>query len=186
MLCNLYRTKTEMMQLNALKMMLFSLLLSVAIPLKSQTLDEQFRRPSGDARPWTLWYWMYGAVSDEGVRADLQSMAEAGLGGAYLVTIRSSDDKRGIPFKGDSDQLTENWWKRVHTAFNEADRLGLQLGVHISDGFALAGGPWITPAESMQQVVVSETIVEGGHEQTLTLAKPVSYTHLTLPTMAVV
>lgn len=160
------------MQLNALKMMLLSLLLSVTIPLKSQTLDEQFRRPSGDAHPWTLWYWMYGAVSDEGVRADLQSMAEAGLGGAYLVTIRSSDDKRGIPFKGDSDQLTENWWKRVHTAFNEADRLGLQLGVHISDGFALAGGPWITPAESMQQVVVSETIVEGGHEQTLTLAKP--------------
>ena len=129
-------------------------------PAVAQSLDEQFRLPSGDATPWTLWYWMYGAVSDEGVRADLQSMADAGLGGAYLVTIRSSDDKRGVEHQGDSDQLSENWWKRVHTAFNEADRLGLQLGVHICDGFALAGGPWITPEESMQKVVTAERIVQ--------------------------
>ena len=144
-------------------------------PAVAQRLDEQFRLPSGDAKPWTLWYWMYGAVSDEGVRADLQSMADAGLGGAYLVTIRSSDDKRGVEHQGDSDQLSENWWKRVHTAFNEADRLGLQLGVHICDGFALAGGPWITPEESMQKVVSSHTSIEGGKPQTLTLEKPSHY-----------
>jgi len=44
----------------------------------------------------------------------------------------------------------------------EADRLGLKLGMHICDGFALAGGPWITPEESMQKVVWSDTIVNGG------------------------
>ena len=113
-----------------------------------QTLEEAFRNPQGDAKPWTLWYWMYGAISEGGVREDLRSMAESGLGGAYLVTIRSSDDKRGVPFGGDADQLSENWWQRVAAAFDEADKLGLQLGVHISDGFALAGGPWISPAES--------------------------------------
>ncbi len=163
------------MKHNLLKTALLSLLLITTVTLKGQPLDEQFRAPAGDARPWTLWYWMYGAISDEGVRADLQSMADAGLGGAYLVTIRSSDDKRGVPFQGDSDQLTENWWQRVRTAFDEADRLGLQLGVHICDGFALAGGPWITPAESMQKVVTAETVVEGGKPLTLTLAKPTHY-----------
>ena len=155
----------------ARKIFILLLLVSISFSTSAQTLDEAFRNPTGDAKPWTLWYWMYGAISEEGVRADLRSMAEAGLGGAYLVTIRSSDDKRGVPFQGDADQLSENWWQRVGAAFDEADKLGLQLGVHICDGFALAGGPWISPAESMQQVVKSETIVVGG-EQTLHLAKP--------------
>lgn len=136
------------------------------------TLDAAFQNPSGDAKPWTLWYWMYGAVSDEALCADLQAMADAGLGGAYIVTIRSSDDPRGAEYGGDSDQLTENWWQRIRTAFMEADRLGLQLGVHISDGFALAGGPWITPEESMQKVVAAECVVTGGRELVLTLPRP--------------
>lgn len=136
------------------------------------TLEAEFRSPSGDAKPWTLWYWMYGAVSDEGVKADLEAMADAGLAGAYIVTIRSSDDPRGGIYEGDSDQLTDNWWQRVRTAFGEADRLGLQLGVHISDGFALAGGPWISPEESMQKVVFSESYVPNGGKCELELAKP--------------
>ena len=91
-----------------------ALILSLVLltPAVAQRLDDAFRAPAGDAKPWTLWYWMYGAISDEGIRADLQSMADAGLGGAYLVTIRSSDERRGVQYKGDSDQLTENWWKR--------------------------------------------------------------------------
>ena len=151
--------------------------LFVAFSALGQSLEEAFRNPQGDAKPWTLWYWMYGAVSEEGVREDLRSMAEAGLGGAYLVTIRSSNDTRGIPFGGDADQLSDNWWQRVAAAFVEADKLGLQLGVHISDGFALAGGPWISPAESMQKVVTHETAVEGGRELRLTLPKPAHNEH---------
>ena len=40
--------------------------------------------------------------------------------------------------------------------------LGLEMGIHYSDGFALGGGPWIKPEESMQRVVWSDTIVDGG------------------------
>ncbi len=141
----------------------------------STNLESAFRDPSGDAKPWTLWYWMYGAVSDEGLRADLEAMADAGLGGAYIVTIRSSDDKRGAQYAGDADQLTANWWQRIRTAFTEADRLGLQLGVHISDGFALAGGPWISPAESMQKVVFAEHRLPEGGVVDLELSKPAHY-----------
>lgn len=143
------------------KILLAALFGCLAYTLAAQpaSLETQFRRPTGDARPWTLWYWMYGAVSDEGLRADLEAMASAGLGGAYLVTIRSSDDPRGKAYGGEADQLTETWWRRIRTAFTEADRLGLQLGVHICDGFALAGGPWNTPAESMQRVVSADTVI---------------------------
>lgn len=163
--------------MNSVTRRIFTLLLLVSLSLSAtaQSLEQAFLLPKGDAKPWTLWYWMYGAISEEGVRADLRSMAEAGLGGAYLVTIRSSDDPRGVPFQGDADQLSENWWQRVGAAFDEADKLGLQLGVHICDGFALAGGPWISPEESMQKVVTSETVVAGGEPMQLELPKPTHY-----------
>ena len=30
-----------------------------------------------EAKPWTFWYWMYGAVSKEGIKADVQAMKDA-------------------------------------------------------------------------------------------------------------
>ncbi len=54
----------------------------------------------------------------------------------------------------------------------EAKRLGLQMGMHVSDGFALAGGPWITPELSMQKLVYSSTTVQGGQALTLKLPQP--------------
>ena len=60
----------------------------------------------------------------------------------------------------------------VTHSMKEADRLGMQLVMHICDGFALAGVPWITPEESMQKVVWSDTIVNGGNIRNLTLPMP--------------
>ena len=46
--------------------------------------------------PWTFWYWMYGAVSKDGIKADLKCMKDIGLGGCYLMPIRGTNDK-GAP-----------------------------------------------------------------------------------------
>jgi hypothetical protein len=112
------------------------------------SLHEQFNTPPKEAKPWTFWYWMYGAVSKEGIKADLESMKEIGLGGAYLMTIKSTS--QGPGYKNAVSQLSPEWWEMVRYSMEQADRLHLKLGMHISDGFALAGGPWITPKESMQ------------------------------------
>ena len=64
----------------------------------------------------------------------------------------------GAQYDGKAQPLTPKWWEMVRFSMEEADRLGLKLGMHICDGFALAGGPWITPEESMQKVVWSDTI----------------------------
>ena len=37
-----------------------------------RSLYEQFLHPSDEAKPWTFWYWMFGAVSKEGITADLE------------------------------------------------------------------------------------------------------------------
>ncbi|WP_294476312.1 glycosyl hydrolase [uncultured Bacteroides sp.] len=154
-----------------------SLLAWVAIsPAGAQqprSLHEQFQNPSSEAKPWTFWYWMYGAVSKEGITTDLEAMKQAGLGGTYLMPIKGIEE--APQYNGKAQQLTPEWWEMVRFSMEEADRLGLKLGMHICDGFALAGGPWITPKESMQKVVWTDTIVDGGKLKALRLPQPEAY-----------
>ena len=100
-------------------------------------------------------------------------MKHAGLGGTYLMPIKGI--KEGPQYNGKAQQLTPEWWEMVRFSMEEADRLGLKLGMHICDGFALAGGPWMTPKESMQKVVWSDTIVDGGNIKGLYLPQPETY-----------
>lgn len=135
-----------------------------AVPLTlaaHPTWYEQFMNPQNQAKPWTFWYWMFGNVSDEGIRLDLHAMHDAGIKGFYLMPIKDPTDSKDS-LGGTSRQLSPEWWKRINTVFNTADSLNLEMGIHFSDGFALAGGPWIKPEESMQKVVWSDTIVNGG------------------------
>ena len=133
-------------------------------------LYQQFQQPSGEAKPFTLWYWMFGASSKEALTADLEAMKEIGLGGAYMVHIKTPE--QGPAFPNPAPQLSPEWWANVKHAINEADRLDLKLGMHICDGFALAGGPWITPAESMQKIVFTDVTVQGGYIHKLKIEQP--------------
>ena len=130
-------------------------------------------RSESTHKPWTFWYWMYGAVSEAGIKADLQAMKDVGLGGCYLMPIRSASERP--EYQGNADALSSNFWKRVDYALAQADSLGLEMGIHVCDGFALAGGPWITPAESMQKIVFCDTIVSGGGKQRFLMPKPQHY-----------
>lgn len=142
---------------------LFICLLLFSGQVWSQTrpasLEQVFQNPGPSAKPWVFWYWMHGAVSQKGIRADLEAMRDAGIGGAYLMPIK--DTSAAIPFADPVRQLTPEWWQMVGYAMSESKRLGLQLAMHVSDGFALAGGPWINPEMSMQKVVWSKIMVQG-------------------------
>ncbi|MDE6178431.1 MAG: DNA-binding protein, partial [Duncaniella sp.] len=134
------------------------------------TLEHRFAEPPFEARPWCFWYWMYGAVTEEGIKADLEAMKDAGLGGTYLMPIKSVET--APQFGGKAPQLSPRWWHLLGRSVEIADSLGLRLGMHICDGFALAGGPWISPAESMQKVVSADTLVNGGNLESLHLPQP--------------
>ena len=137
------------------------------------TEEQSVRYTADDVRPWTFWYWMYGAVTPEGITADLEAMKQVGLGGAYLMPIKGVG--QGAEYEGQAQQLTPEFWEMVDHSMKEAKRLGLRLGMHICDGFALAGGPWIAPQESMQKIVWSDTIIRGGNIQRLPLPQLESY-----------
>lgn len=127
------------------------------------SLDDLFKNPPPSAKPWVFWYWMHAAVTKEGITADLEAMQQAGIGGAYLMPIKGPNDPpmTGPIISPVYEQLTPEWWQMVRHAMQEAKRLNLKIAMHVSDGFALAGGPWITPELSMQKLVWTKTIVNG-------------------------
>lgn len=138
-----------MMDFKYLRVFAFALLMSSILS------DSVFAQQNENAKPWVFWYWVKGAGSKTGITADLEAMKANGIGGAYLMTIQGPDK---IPFYNPPVvQLSAEWWKLVEFAITEAKRLDLKLGMHVSDGFALAGGPWITPDLSMQKVVWTKT-----------------------------
>jgi hypothetical protein len=136
---------------------------SVAQPGADSTyrqLQQAFQQPPEQARPWVFWYWMHAAVSREGITTDLEAMKANGIGGAYLMPIKDTTSPPLI--QPVVQQLSPVWFDMVRHAMEEANRLELKLGMHVSDGFALAGGPWIKPEMSMQKVVGSQIQVMGG------------------------
>ncbi|MBD8489806.1 discoidin domain-containing protein [Echinicola sp. CAU 1574] len=131
---------------------------------------EDFEPTYESSQPWVYWYWMYSTYSKAGITADLEAMKEAGIGGAFLMSIKGPAE----PALTEKPTLqgSEAWWEMVRHAMEEADRLGLRLAMHACDGFAVAGGPWITPESSMQKVVWADTLVQGGRHHQMDLPQP--------------
>ncbi|WP_316795581.1 glycosyl hydrolase [Pedobacter agri] len=145
------------------KIFLFFVLCAFSFRLNAQQNE--------NAKPWVFWYWVKGAVSKPGITADLEAMKSNGIAGAYLMSIQGPD--KTPVYSPPAVQLTPEWWQMVEFAMNEAKRLDLKIGMHVSDGFALAGGPWITPELSMQKVVWSKFLVNNSNAKII-LPKPES------------
>ncbi len=127
---------------------------------------EAFRDPPAEARPHTLYFWMNGNVTAEGIDADLQAMRDAGLGGVLMF-----DGSSDVP-KGPVDYLSPRWLGLLRHMMDRGERLGLKVGLHNAPGWSSSGGPWISPEQSMQQLVWTETTLEGGRPVSLRLARP--------------
>jgi hypothetical protein len=133
------------------KIFLFFLLCALSFKLSAQQNE--------NAKPWVFWYWVQAGVSKKGITADLEAMKANGIGGAYLMTIKGGKSSNPSLYEKPVEQLTPEWWEMIKFAMDEAKRLDLKLGMHVSDGFALAGGRWITPELSMQKVVSSKITI---------------------------
>ena len=72
-------------------------------------LENRFATPPAEARPWTFYYWLKGASAEEGITADMEAMAEVGLGGAYLMPLIAPDED---PFFDPPVRiLSERYWQ---------------------------------------------------------------------------
>ena len=137
----------------------------------AENLEAGFREPPASSRPQVFWPWMNGNITKEGITADLEAMAHVGVGGAYIFNLAGPEHRCDTP-PGPVTYLGPAWLDLVRHAAREADRLGLDLGMQNCAGWATTGGPWIQPAQAMQQLVSSERVVEGGRHVEEKLPSP--------------
>lgn len=122
-----------------------------------------------EAKPWTFWNWKYGSVSRPGIHADLTGMKNVDMGGIWLMPVREAGEC--LEFQDGVAQLSPEFWKMMDYSFQLADSLDFDMGIHV-----LPGNPLVLPAESMQKVVWTDTIMKGGKKiEGLQMWQPESY-----------
>lgn len=129
-----------------------------------------FAAPAGDYHPQTWFHFIGGNVATKGITADLEAIAGAGISGIQLF-----HGQFGTPWPGVSPQiqcLSPAWDGAVNHAAKESNRLGLEFTMQNCPGWAMAGGPWITPQNAMRNLVWSRTDVAAGSGESIALPKP--------------
>ena len=131
---------------------------------------EAFREPPKVFHPETWFHFIGGNVSTNGITADLEAIARAGISGIQLF-----HGQFGGPWPGVDPQikcLSEPWDGAVRHVASECERLGLRFTLQNCPGWAMSGGPWITPDKAMRHLVWSRTEIVGGNQVTAVLPVP--------------
>jgi hypothetical protein len=133
---------------------------------------EAFRNPGTEYAIHTWWHWLDNAITREGITADLEAMKQEGISTATILNV-SLHGERDLGVKPVLFNTPE-WHSMFRWALEEADRLGITIGVHNCDGWSTSGGPWITPEQSMKICVWSRSRVSGPGTVSLELPEPKS------------
>jgi hypothetical protein len=141
------------------------------------TIEEDFQNPPVTARPYVWWHWMGANFSKAGITQDLEAMKAAGIGGATIFNLSSAVQESQAPTLNnpwpDQTYRSPKYWEALRHAAAEADRLGLEIGLHNTVGYSTTGGPWIDEPRSMQRLVWSTIGVVGGAPVITNLPAPV-------------
>ncbi|MBD1388680.1 glycoside hydrolase [Neiella sp. HB171785] len=118
----------------------------------ANSLVDTFESPKETDKPWAFWYWINGNMTQEGIYADLKSMADAGLGGVLLMHI----NEHGMVPQGPVRFLSDDYQQLLQFTFKTAAELNLQVNLYNGEGWSVAGGPWISPELGMKELAWSE------------------------------
>jgi hypothetical protein len=125
----------------------------------AQTMNqllEGFITPQDSTRTKVWWFHGQTATTRAGITADLEAFKKVGVGGVVFY-----NQVHGTPEKDALEGMSDPWWEMLLYAAKETKRLGLTFESNISNGY-VAGGRWITPEYSMQQLAWTEQVVSGG------------------------
>ena len=130
----------------------------------------QFLKPDKVFYPETWFHFIGGNVSYEGITADLEAIAQAGISGVHFFHGQQGGK---WPATGeDIECMSEKWEDAVKFVAEESKRLGLRFTVQNCPGWAMSGGPWIKPENAMRVLVSSSQVVNGSEKIAASLAQP--------------
>ncbi|MDR0609877.1 MAG: hypothetical protein LBG58_07195 [Planctomycetaceae bacterium] len=140
--------------------------LSVLSVLAADDLKNEFARPGLENRPWVYWFWNNGNLTKEGITADLEAMANTGIGGVLIMEVG-----QGAP-AGPIDFLSDQWRELFQFMIQEANRYGIEVNMNNDAGWNGSGGKWIKPEHGMQILTWSETNLTGQKPEKIVLPEP--------------
>ncbi len=143
--------------------------LSPAKGLDESQLATTFRSPPRDSFPET-WFHLIGGNVDKGaLTKDLAAVHQAGISGIQLF------HGKGRPWPGVEPQiqtLSPTWDSLISHVADETERLGLRFTMQNCPGWAMSGGPWITPDKAMRHLISSRHSIIGGRHISIDLKVP--------------
>ncbi|MEO6731126.1 MAG: glycosyl hydrolase [Ferruginibacter sp.] len=120
-----------------------------------------------DHPPYTLWQWMNGCVTKEGITYDLEAFKKAGINDVQQFLVGGSEADITDP---EITVLGDKWMELMRFALDECKRLEMTFGTHNCPGWSASGAPGILPEDSMQKLVWTKTVVRS--EDSLTKLIP--------------
>ena len=120
---------------------------------------QSFVNPNRVHYPETWFHYIGGNVSHEGITADLEAIASAGISGVQL--FHGQFGGQWPATTEDIQCMSENWDAAVRHTAEECKRLGLRFTMQNCPGWAMSGGPWIKPENAMRTIVYSRTDITG-------------------------
>jgi len=141
------------------------ILLSFSVFSQKTKLESDFINPPTAAKPYVWWHWMGSNFSKSGITKDLEAMKAMGIGGATIFNLTSAVQETHAPTQNnpwpEQTYRSPAYWDALTFAASEAQRLGMEIGMHNTVGYSTTGGPWIDEPRSMQRLVWSDTILVG-------------------------
>lgn len=132
--------------------------------------QQHFAAPPKDFWPQTWFHFIGDNVSREGMDADLEAIAAAGIGG--IQWFHGAFGGRWPGVETPVVPLSEDWDAMVAYLGQKARSLGLRLTLQTCPGWAMAGGPWVQPEDAMRDLVWSRTNVQQGWSGALPKGQP--------------
>ena len=105
-----------------------------------QALRAGWQNPARSFRPHTRWWWPGSAVSKEGIRQQLETMRDAGMGGVEIISSWQWYQQ------GNKAYLSEPYFEMVRFVCETARRLDMDVALTFGPGWDF-GGFWVPPQE---------------------------------------
>ena len=137
--------------------------------LHADALDDGFVTPPPEYRPETLFFLIGGNVNESGLTKGLEAISGAGIKGIQLF---HGSGKAWPGVEPQIQTLSPSWDGMIGHVADETKRLGMRFMKQNCPGWAMSGGPWITPDKAMRHLIWSRKNINGGEEISLRLNRP--------------
>jgi hypothetical protein len=132
----------------------------------SSVEESVFLTPDSSRYIGVWWWWLRCKTTKEAITLDLEEMKAKKIQRLILADF-GSGGKLDLEYL---DLASPEWNEMVKHAIRECKRLGLDFGITI--GPAGCGAPFVTPEESQQKLIFSETKIEGPGTDSIQLPYP--------------